>query len=343
MRGWALTLLAFVWFGAMPAAATAASAVDNVTITSSLICGTTVPTDRFIDWTVTVGPEWPSFVSVVSSNASVYGVTQFNDTYLMHTWHQNYFGPVTLTITYILSNGDPNITFTASHTVQLTKDQCTSVPSVRFESRCDGSLYVYVSNAASAGFAAHVSAEDSNGRYIYDVVVPPGQTQLMDIPAARASHVRVNSDLGLIWESDWQLVGCVGPAATTPAAPPSSGGTPAAPGHVGSGANSADTIQPDVTGPSPSTSTADGIAVRTDSTIASRTSSTTGRTTATDHSGSDIPTLPLAVGLSSALVVLLTAGVLVWLRRSRTPTQMATTSPGQADPARAHREASDGE
>lgn len=324
IRSWMSVLLACVGLATVSEPARA-QAVD-VEITYTLDCGAVAVDERYLNWGVqAVSSRSISFQEFSSSNAYVFDRSFFNGRYSMRTWHRGYFGPVTLTVTYLYDD-DPGTLQTTSRTVNLTREQCTSVPSVRFESRCDGSMTAYVSNAASAGLAAQFSITDSNGRPVDSTSVSPGMTATLGVPAGRATHVEVGSYPDYKWAASWQQAGCVGPPAAGNPGPPAGLG-PAPDGNPGTGSGGqggGDTGQPGTAGsttsaePSPSVAAAAGTASPSPSGSAAGVTAGATENTAAGRASGGLA-VPVIVGLSAALGALLLAGVVFWRRRSLAP------------------------
>jgi len=239
------------------------------------------------------------------------------------TFHYGEFGPVTLTVKLSWNGGGTMQTVTVTGTANLTPTNCSSVPSARLESRCDGFMRVYASNAPEAGLAAELRVY---APYAPEVSLPyfsgpvePGTSTWIGVPPDKASHVTVIFDVtGPRIEGSWQQAGCVGPPAVTSAPPPpQTGGGSTGGGSGGGGSGGGATA---VASPNPPSESAGPVISASPSATPT---SATPRAVATDAStvsaGLDSawnprPALAGAIG-GVALFGLAGAGFWLWRRR----------------------------
>jgi hypothetical protein len=220
-------------------------AAGEFTVTAAIGCP--APSNRQVDWSVWSHVDTPATIvsALLPSGVGVSGLTPgvtippgvgMGGT----SFHFGEFGPVTLTVKLSWNSGGAKQTVTVTGTANLTPTNCSSVPSARLESRCDGWMRVYVSNAPEAGRATQFGiyapyAPDVSLPY-FSGVVEPGTSTWIGVPPDKASHVTVVLDMTRPWiEGFWQQAGCVGPAASPSQTGGGTGGSGSSGGGSGGG------------------------------------------------------------------------------------------------------------
>jgi hypothetical protein len=323
VRGWLAILLICLGFVAVPTPASAQAA--DIAITPTIICGTTVINDRYITWHIEeVASRSIAIQDVSISVPSITGGSNFNGVRTVNSWHRSYFGPVTLTVTYLF-NDDPDTLMTTSRTAELFPEQCSAEPSVRFETRCDGTMQVYLSNSARAGqtaqFSVQFGTQTSSGW-----TVSPGNTVMLKFPVDPGTQMLVTAYPNSSWSASWQQADCVGPPPADVPGPPAPGPAPGAGGS--GGGQSGGSPDPAATSPEPVPSISASATTTPSSDPPTSTVEAAAPASGRAESAPAPPTVPVIAYVGVAVLGLLVGGLFVWIRRSRASSHPTT---GAAD------------